>query len=94
MVNWDLRPQPAARTGGQARGRFGRGGGRRRGGRFGRGSLPSGKYLVTLHVGDQQFKQELDVQADPDRGEAVVPTGEQLFLEWLESQKEEGDDGN
>lgn len=86
VVAWDLRPQPTAGTGSRR-------GGRRRRRRFGRVSLPTGQYLVTLHVGDQQFKQELDVQADPDRGEAVAPTGEQLFLEWLESQKEEADDG-
>lgn len=52
VVNWDLRQQSRASRGGR----------RSYGGR----SVDAGKYLVTLTVDDQHYKQVVEVEDDPD----------------------------
>jgi hypothetical protein len=63
-IAWDLRrtPPPSA---GAAQSGSGRGQRMRRG-----GTVPSGSYLVTLTVDDQQLKQVLVVEDDPDAPDA------------------------
>ncbi len=51
-VNWDLRRQSRARSGGRRS--------------FGGRSVDAGKYLVTLKVNDQQYKTVLQVDEDPN----------------------------
>lgn len=85
-IPWDLRrappPQPPSATAGsQGPGRGpGQGPGPGRGQRFrrGGGSVPSGKYLVTLTVDDKEFKQVLTVEDDPDApDDATLPMEEE-----------------
>jgi hypothetical protein len=79
-VPWDLRraapaqpPSAATSQSGQGRGqRFRRGG----------GSVPAGKYLVTLTVDDKEFKQVLTVEDDPDAPvDAAAPVEEEAEMD-------------
>jgi len=59
-IAWDLRRAPPPSSGNAPQGPP-------RGQRFRRGgSVPAGQYLVTLTVDDQQLKQVLTVEEDPD----------------------------
>jgi len=88
---WDLRrappPQPqsvATPQPGQGQGQ-GQGQGRGQRSRRGGGSVPSGKYLVTLTVDDKEFKQVLTVEDDPSApADVAAPAEEEVDVRELE----------
>ena len=65
-----------------------------RGSTRGRSLAANGEYLVTLTVDDDEFKQTVRIEADPDFGDAVTSETEEAFLEAVFGEgEEEGDDG-
>ena len=80
QVVWDLRRAGQESSGG--RNRFRRA-----------ASVPAGKYLVTLNAGGQQFKQLLEIKADPTSDQGSATQQQQEFDDfWFGLTDEESPD--